>query len=319
MESLDKSTVALVDKFLASGGTVLSFVDPPKLVDGVAAEAVTSLATKYAARWKRLNRPEDLKVAGVASLALDATPGGKLFHLRRKLDGGDLLFLVNTSLDANASGSFKASGRLVQRLDTMSGEFKPYPGHAAGKDLAGAKEQGPKVNISFDLPPAGSLLLYVSQIGAVTNFAGLNAPKPATETPVDPAGPLTVHALSPNILKIDYLDLKLAGKETKGVYFFKAQEDIFKHYGFTGNPWLSTTQFKTEILDKDHFPEDSGFEASFAFNVATGRDAERDAGGGRAALVMEGPGQWGGGQFAGRRDLDWTRTSGAMTSPRGRT
>ncbi len=79
-----------------------------------------------------------------------------------------------------------------------------------------------------------------------------------------------MRAHSPNILKIDYLDLKLAGKEDKGIYFFTAQEKVFKHYGFNGNPWLSTVQYKTEILDKDHFPEDSGFEASFHFKVAPG-------------------------------------------------
>jgi hypothetical protein len=264
-ESLDKTTVALLEKFLAAGGTVISFVDPPKLIGGASSEVVPALAARYSARWKRLSRPAELRAAGVASLALDAQPGGKLFHLRRKLDGGDLFFLVNSSLDANATGAFTASGRFVQKLDAATGEFEPYSWRAAA-----AKETAPKVSIPFDLPPAGSLLLYVSQKGVATNQAVPSSPKRPVETPVAPAGPLTVRALSPNILKIDYLDLKLAGQEKKGVYFFTAQEEIFKHYGFAGNPWLSTTQFKTEILDKDHFPEDSGFEAAFHFNIAPG-------------------------------------------------
>jgi hypothetical protein len=271
-ESLDKQTTALLAKFLASGGTVLSFVDAPKLVDGAPSNEVASLAVKYAARWKRLDSPEDLKAAGVPSLLLAAEPGGKLFHLRRKLDGGELLFLVNSSLDANASGSFAASGRHVQRLDATTGEFAPYSWRAVANRPVAAKDRALRVSIPFDLPPAGSLLLYVSEKGIATSQTAAFTPKRLAETPVAPAGPLAVRALSPNILKIDYLDLKLAGQETRGMYFFKAQEEIFKHYGFAGNPWLSTVQYKTEILDKDHFPGDSGFEAAFHFNIASGVD-----------------------------------------------
>lgn len=271
-ENLDKQTTALLSKFLASGGTVLSFVDAPKLVDGAPSNDVVSLAAKYASRWKRLDRPEELRAAGVPSLLLAAEPGGKLFHLRRKLDGGEILFLVNSSLEANASGSFAASGRHVQRLDASTGEFAPYVWGAAASRQTTAKDRASHVSIPFDLPPAGSLLLYISEKGIAASQTAVSTPKRLADTPVASAGPLAVRTLSSNILKIDYLDLKLAGQETKGVYFFKAQEEIFKHYGFTGNPWLSTVQYKTEILDKDHFPGDSGFEATFHFNVSPGVD-----------------------------------------------
>lgn len=262
-ESLDKWTVALLEKFLAAGGTVLSFVEPPRLVDGAASNAVAELAAKYTVRWKQLSAPEQLISAGAASLGVEKAASGKLFHLRRHVDGGEILFLVNSSLEENARGAFSAAGRYVQKLDAFTGTFAPYPSERpTGKSAAAG------VRIGFDIPPAGSLLLYVSQKGVPASVAV--PPQGRLETPVAPAGALAVHALSPNILKIDYLDLKLAGKEEHGVYFFKAQEEIFQHYGFEGNPWLSTVQWKTGILDKDHFPEDSGFEASFHFKVAPG-------------------------------------------------
>ena len=267
-ESLDKSTVALLEKFLAAGGTLLSFVEPPRLVDGAASDAVAALASKYAVRWKQLSTPEQLVSAGVASLNLEKPPGGKLFHLRRHLDGGEVVFLVNTSLEERARGTFTAAGRYAQKMDLFSGAFTAYPMEAAKGQ--GAKAATPAARIGFDLPPAGSLLLYVSQKGVAA--APTAAPSLRAETPVAPATPMTVRALSPNILKLDYLDLKLAGEEDKGIYFFTAQEKVFKHYGFNGNPWLSTVQYKTEILDKDHFPQDSGFEASFHFKVAPGVD-----------------------------------------------
>ena len=265
-ESLDKSTVALLEKFLAAGGTVLSFVEPPRLMDGAASDAVVALAKKYAARWKQLSAPEELLAAGVASLRLEKRAGGKLFHLRRHLDGGEVVFLVNSSLEENARGTFSAPGRHVQKMDAFSGEFTSYPWEIAKGQIA--KSALPAARISFDLPPAGSLLLYVSLKG-VGGAPPVSA-QPRAEAPVATADPLVVRALSPNLLKIDYLDLKLAGKEDKGIYFFNAQEQIFKHFGFEGNPWLSTVQFKTAILDRDHFPEDSGFEAAFHFNIAPG-------------------------------------------------
>jgi hypothetical protein len=279
-ESLDRSTVALLEKFLAAGGTVLSFVEPPRLVGGEASDAVAALAKKYAARWKRLSAPEQLVPAGVASLNLEKPAGGKLFHLRRHLDGGEVVFLVNSSLEEDARGAFTVPGRFVQKMDAFTGAFTPYPCELA----KGQSAKAAAARISFDLPPAGSLLLYISLKG-VPAAPPVAAPHRA-ETPVAPAGAMTVHALSPNLLKIDYLDLKLAGKEERGVYFFKAQEEIFKHFGFDGNPWLSTVQYKTEILDKDHFPEGSGFEASFHFKVAPGVDLKN------MQAVVERPWLW---------------------------
>ena len=265
-ESLDKSTVALLDKFLAAGGTVLSLVETPRLVDGAPSDAIGALASKYAARWKQLNAPEQLISSGVASLGLEKAAGGKLFHLRRHLDNGEVVFLVNTSLEQSARGVFSVAGRSVQKMDAFTGTVTPYPMEPAKG--GNAKGAAAAARISFDVPPAGSLLLYVSQKGASAPASALTQHR--AETPVAPAGALSVHTLSPNILKIDYLDLKLAGVEDKGIYFFTAQEKVFKHFGFAGNPWLSTVQWKTDILDKDHFPEESGFEASFHFKVAPG-------------------------------------------------
>jgi hypothetical protein len=266
LETLDASTVSLLDKFLAAGGTVLSFVDVPRLVDGAASDRVTALAAKYAARWKRLNQPEELIAAGVAALPLDHAPGGNLFHLRRKLDSGELLFLVNTSLEAPARAALIANGLSVQKLDAFTGKAEPYPWKAVAMPVANKPRLAPaRVQVAFDVPPAGSLLLLVSATPAAPPQP---APQAAPETPVAPAGPLAVHRLSPNVLKLDYLDLTLAGKEDRGIYFYTAQDAIFKHYGFDGNPWLSTVQFKSEILDRDHFPHDSGFSAAFHFRLA---------------------------------------------------
>jgi hypothetical protein len=55
------------------------------------------------------------------------------------------------------------------------------------------------------------------------------------------------------------------------VYFFRAADEVFKAYGFAeGDPWNTAVQFKTSILDRNKFAPDSGFEATFWFDVAEG-------------------------------------------------
>ncbi len=268
LETLDASTVALLEKFLSAGGTVLSFVDVPRLVDGAPSDRVTALGVKYAARWKRLGAPDELTTAGVAFLPLDHAPGGNLFHLRRKLDSGEILFLVNTSLDAPASAVLTANGASVQKLDAFTGKLQPYPWKRVAVRATTQPRLAPaRIQAAFDIPPAGSLLLLVSSTPVAPSPP---APAALAETSVAPEGPLAVRRLSPNILRLDYLDLTLAGKEEKGIYFYTAADEIFKNYGFDGNPWLGAVQFKTELLDKDHFPPESGFSAAFHFRIAPG-------------------------------------------------
>jgi hypothetical protein len=88
---------------------------------------------------------------------------------------------------------------------------------------------------------------------------------------VESRSPLTVARTSPNAIRIDYCDLTLNGVTKKDVYFFKAADEVFKAFGFAeGDPWTTAVQFKTSILDRNKFAPDSGFEATFWFDVAEG-------------------------------------------------
>jgi hypothetical protein len=62
-------------------------------------------------------------------------------------------------------------------------------------------------------------------------------------------------------------------------------QKVFEHFGFRGNPW-SGIQYKTEFLDRDHFPPESGFEAVFHFEVSEGVPA------GAIQAVVERPQFW---------------------------
>ncbi len=154
----------------------------------------------------------------------------------------------------------------ASRLDLFTGKLSPYP-------------VGPGGTVEISLPPGGSLLLSSGGTAA--------PPEPQLQERTLAAGPSVVRRLSPNVLQIDYCDLTLAGNTDRGIYFYNAADKVFKHYGFAeGNPWNTAVQYKTNILDRNKFPADSGFEAAFHFDV----DAAVD----RSTLqaVVERPDLW---------------------------
>ncbi|MGZ5555775.1 MAG: glycosyl hydrolase, partial [Candidatus Aminicenantales bacterium] len=81
-------------------------------------------------------------------------------------------------------------------------------------------------------------------------------------------GTLKVEPLAPNVLTLDYCDLTIAGKTEKDLYFYDAQRKTFQANGLDRNPWDSAVQYQTNILDRDKFPANSGFEAGFWFRAA---------------------------------------------------
>jgi len=258
-ENLDSPTMKLIETYVAGGGTVLSFVDAPTRIDGAASDRITRFAAANSERWLRANSIEDASAKQLLaerdfSIDWNAASGGKLFHQRRQLDDGQLIYLVNSSLEQKAVGTFKAKGASLKRLDPATGAITPYPAKAAGAELT----------VSFDLAPAGSLLLIAGNSGAVA----APKPEPPAATPVRAAGPVAVKRLAPNTLTIDYCDLKLAGTVTKDMYYFAAAKKGFNHYGFEANPWDAAVQYKTDILDRNHFPAGSGFEATYHFQVS---------------------------------------------------
>jgi len=262
VENLERPTFDLLRKYLESGGAVLSFGGAPRCVDGIESDSVKALAEQYESQWvsagslQEAAALERMRPKGFAVDSPEAV-GGKLFHQRRTLAEGELVFLVNTSLEGSAAGSFRTTGGSVQRLDPESGVIAPYKSDRGGDGL----------NVQFDLPPAGSLLLYIDPTGRPETSPAQTA-KAGSEIP--PAGGWTVERLSPNVLTLDYCDVTVGGQELKDTYFFNASDAIFRHYGFEGDPWSGAVQYKTSIVDRDSFPPESGFEAGFAFRVEPG-------------------------------------------------
>ncbi|MCE5270845.1 hypothetical protein LLH00_06125 [bacterium] len=278
LENLERPTFDILRRYLETGGVVLSFGGAPRCLDGVGSDSVKALAEQYEPQWVTAASPQEaaaLERLTAKDFRFDSpeSAGGKLFHQRRTLAEGELVFLVNTSLEESATGSFRAAGGSVQRLDPEAGAISPYRSDKAGDGL----------NVQFDLPPAGSLLLYIDPAVSPDTTA---AEPVAAGAPVPPVGGWTVERLSPNVLTLDYCDVTVGGQELKDCYFFNASDAIFRHYGFEGDPWSGAVQFKTSIVDRDSFPAGSGFEAGFAFRVEPGVAS------GSMQAVLEHPELW---------------------------
>jgi hypothetical protein len=262
LENLNSSTVALIEKYIREGGKVISFVETPKYVDGAESDKVSSIVSKYEKNWIKLNQLDaqvavDLFASKDFSIPNPENISGILHHHRRYLNDGEILFLVNTSDKENASGIAKVKGKSALQLNLLNGNITQYP----------AKKEGNLLSIDFDLPPVGSLLLFVSSFSSPLEKVYTTPEDTLSEKLLKPIGNLQIYRIKPNALTIDYCDIKLEGKVEKDLYSNFAQRNVYQHYGFRRNPWYGSYQFKTEILDKDKFPKDSGFEATYYFQV----------------------------------------------------
>lgn len=264
LRNLEDTSVTILRDFLIRDGKIISWVTPPDYVNGLPTKDLRDLQSSFGDRWLdsgpgpgfdkvRQYSPPAITFSGVPA-------GAKLFHQRREFDGGQLVFLVNTEAEATISGTFRSAGGSVEEWDPFTGRVKPMA----------FTHQRDSLEVSFSLPPKGSLLLCVKD-GRAKPLAA--APTLAWE-PLTAEAALSVEAEAPNVLTLDYCDLTVAGKTERDLYFYDAQRKTFQAHGIARNPWDSAVQYKTNIIDLDKFPANSGFEAVFWFRAA--KDDARD-------------------------------------------
>ena len=250
IENVNSKTRAFLDQV---GAAVTGSL--PDRVDGTAPKPSSTAPSSLPANWMvKLNSVvsdlrEDQKRDG---FRIERAPGdkGTLFHHRRQLADGQLLFLVNTSIEHPSSGLVVSSLRGAECWNRYTGEIKPFP--VAKLDTG--------ISAKFDLPPSGSLLLFLSQKPVKAEF-----PHESAGT-LTSTSPLEIKRLKPNVLTLDYVDITAAGETKKDVYFYQANQFAWKQNGMDRDPWDSAVQFKSELISKK-FPADSGFEAIYKFTI----------------------------------------------------
>jgi hypothetical protein len=67
---------------------------------------------------------------------------------------------------------------------------------------------------------------------------------------------------------MDYCDVEINSMITKDLHVYDAADKVFKYFGFkNGNPWNTSVQFRTNIVDRDTFGTGTGFTATYHFPV----------------------------------------------------
>lgn len=254
-ENLDPPTMALLEAYTQAGGVVLCCGDAPTFGNGSPSDRGRALAK--GAGWKRVEAkdvPELLLARSDDGFAIERWQGDKgiLFHHRRHVRDGQFLLLVNTSIESPSAGTIRSALKGVRRWNLSTGAVESYPFEKTARG----------VTADFELPPSGSLLLFLSE-------TTVKPPKkPSTELNLWATLParVEVQRLQPNVLTLDYVDITAGGETLRDVYFYRANQFAFVKNGMDRNPWDSAVQLRDQLITRT-FPADSGFAASYRFTI----------------------------------------------------
>lgn len=275
-ENLNMPTFALLEKFVSSGGTLITY-SQPSLIDGVPNEQLKQFFSKNSGKiisTEKLTTDETAKLLSSKEISFKGVSGGTLYHHRRILSDGEILFLVNSSTAEPVTGSLKTTGKDAVEMNSLTGQIYGYPSNKSGGEIS----------CSFSLPPAGSLLLFIPK----NRSANMNVPEMAENMgPVKSDSPVMVKRNEDNALMIDFCDLEIGNETYRDLNNFYAADKVFKFYGFlNGNPWNTSVQFKRNIVSRDTFGVKTGFKATYHFNIRDKFDF------GSMKAVVERPGMW---------------------------
>ena len=261
-ENLDLATFKLLEKFVAGGGNLVAF-SVPSLVDGVVNDGLKNFFTKNSDLIHIENNLTPEVISGYFSgpvISFTNIQGKDLYHHRRTLSDGQVLFLVNSNLKESLEGSLKIKGAEAIEMNTFTGETNGYP----------YSPEGEFINLSYSLPPAGSLLLFIP-VARGTSFVipfGIQSFSPVTSS-----SPMKITRDAENVLTVEFCDLLIGKGEMQDLHNYNAADVVYKAHGFrNGNPWNAAVQFKTKIVDRDTFGINTGFTAIYHFNVKGGFD-----------------------------------------------
>lgn len=264
MENIDASTLKLLEEYVTNGGKVLQFEEIQKL-DGSDDNRIAafnsskpnclhldSLSTEVLSRYFFTG---DVKVS-----TLKGSEGGNIYHHRRILDDGQLIFLANVDPKNSGSGQIQLKSGDALLMDPFTGEVYDYP---ETKNSTGK-------SVQFTISPAGSMLLFISnkKQAGFERISKLSTPKV-----LNSISSVTVKRPIENSIIIDFCDVKVGKSIIKDQFIFNAADTVYKFHGFNkGNPWDHVIQFKSRTLDRNTFQKGSGFTASYYFHVADNVD-----------------------------------------------
>ena len=282
LQNIDIATFSLLKNYLEQGGKVLSFAKEISYLDGIESKAVNDLRNNFPGQWTSANAGDGeifKKLLSSDNFSIEETipVSGELYHQRRVMDDGQLLFVVNTDTAQNVVAKIKANGKSLIKMDLETGECFRLP----------VENDKGKLTFETTLAPIGSALYYISDNDIAETQA---PPTPVNELTVTGSGIINVSPDNENVLVLDYPDLKSDKLDIKKTYFMKVMRQLFDSKGFAmGNPWQHKIQYKQDYLALDTFKLGSGFEVKYDFVISEKADIETLS---KLSAVVERPELW---------------------------
>jgi hypothetical protein len=255
MENLDRKTADLLRQFAERGGQLIVY-QKVRYIDGVEAEKDLTFINK---RMRKFVPGDKATLESLMSKDIVfGKPGlltGKLYHQRRTLADGEVLFLVNSSLEEDVKGSFQLKKKNVLLLDVMDGKIYQYP----------VKVTGTGREVAYHLPPAGSLLFF-STDAKTGKYPVYQVPAKALGNKIH--AETKIKYMEPNVLTLDFVDVGFGAASLKDMQVYQASDTIFKHFGFSdGNPWNTSVQYKDNTIKRDTLQHSGGFKVDYHFAI----------------------------------------------------
>ncbi|HKO82705.1 MAG TPA: hypothetical protein VJU78_20000, partial [Chitinophagaceae bacterium] len=261
MENIDQPTFKLLHEYAKNGGKVIQF-ERLQTLDGLYNDSLEFFNDLKANKIfvGQLGpqliddhfRSADFKITDIGVDSI----GGDLYHHRRELKDGQLLFLANASMQSSAKGRISIKGKNVLLMNTLTGEILNYP--------AKQEEGKNQIAFDFDIPAAGSQLFFIGtgDKGTYKSYETNGKETAITTSSLQVARPEV------NTLMIDFCDVKIGNAFLKDKHVYNAADTVFKHHGFkNGNPWNTSVQFGSSTLDRNKFTAGSGFTAMYHFTI----------------------------------------------------
>lgn len=255
LDSILPSTLALLRDALAAGVPVhAEAACRPAFVAGRRDPAPAALAAATA--WRDHADAAALAAALPAQLRSadgGAPPQGLAWRLVRR--GDDHVLFLSNPWDRPLRGALRLPGRGISAIDTADGSYATLPSTAAGDGQTAA----------IDLPPGGHALWWCHATAATSAPA---RPTAWTAVTAVAAGISTDH---PNLLVLDHLELRIAGREPVRATAPRADSALWRAMGFAQPVWSQSIQHRRAFLDHDvsGLP---GFSAIYSAEIDPGAD-----------------------------------------------
>ncbi len=254
LENTDSKTFELLREFAGNGGKVIQLDQNLQFVNGNNQNFSELQQNESWSYPVQINREFMIKLAENKRIKFENPDSikGKVFHMRREFDDGQLLFLTNFHKEETSGLIIQMEGKSVLELNAHDGHIKPGT----------FKRKSGNVSFSVVLPPSESRLFFISNRRGKSDGSA----EPVFE--LSPAnGKTIVSRVNPNVFTIDYVELTLGKYKQEPMYYYTAANEIWKAHGFPDNPWVSSSQFKTELVDANNFPAGTGFSVTYPFFI----------------------------------------------------